>query len=76
MSLKTINQNSQHSVFSYLEDVLDYYKTAENSSLGEWPTLQIGWDGLTLNKPFYAHVRTWFANRNIKVINFNQNNRY
>lgn len=71
MPLKTVDQNSRGSVFSYLEDVLTYYKTAEDASFGEWPTDKIGWEGLTLNKPFYIHVESWFTKRNIKVINYN-----
>lgn len=68
MPFRTLYPNNQDSVFAYLDDVLTYYKTAENASLGEWPTLQIGWNDFPKTQVFYNHVITWFANRNIRVI--------
>lgn len=76
MPLKSVDQNSRYSVFSYLEDVLTYYKTTENASLGEWPVLQIGWKDFDKTQAFYRHVKSWFTSRNINVINHNNTNRY
>jgi hypothetical protein len=76
MTLKNVDQNNQDSVFSFLDDVLAYYKTAEDASLGEWPTLQIGREDFQKTQKFYCYVNSWFANRNITVIKHNKTKRY
>lgn len=76
MPFRTVDTNSRNSVFNYLEDVLDYYKTAENATLSEWPAIEKGYEPFQKNESFYRHAMSWFINRNINVIKHNKKNRY
>ncbi|NCB70855.1 MAG: hypothetical protein EOM45_03580 [Clostridia bacterium] len=76
MPLKTLDPKSKQLVYAYLDDVLTYYKTAEEASLGEWPTQQIGWQDIPLGDPFYKIVIKWFQERNVEVIMNQRGHRY
>ena len=76
MKYQILSQNNQNSVFTYLNDVLEYFKNSENASLGEWPTIEIGWEAFQKTQPFYKFVKQWFTKRNINIIQHNDTNRY
>jgi hypothetical protein len=76
MEHRIVLQNSQASIYSYLEDVLDYYKKSENASLAEWPTNDIGWEPFQKHQTFYRYVGQWFSERKIGIIRHNNSNRY
>ena len=72
---RAVNPSNQESVFEYLDAVLNYYKTAENASLGEWPTYEIGWRA-DKNSSFYRIATKWFDERNVSIIRHHDTNRF
>jgi len=75
MPNRAVNPSNQESVFAYLDAVLNYYKTTENASLGEWPTYEIGWRA-DKNVSFYRLATQWFEERNVRIIRHHDTNRY
>ena len=75
MPNRAVNPSNQESVFAYLDAVLNYYKTTENASLGEWPPHENGWYAKK-NGAFYRLAIKWFRERNVNVIRLNDSNRY
>ena len=56
--------------FDYFEDVLEYYKTTENPSFGEWPLCPF-----ERNSRFYDEAEQWFTDRGVKVL-YHKNRRF
>ena len=75
MPIKVL-EYTQTSIYNYLDDVLNYYKTANDASFGEWPDNEIGWRSYERKQRFYRYVSEWFAERDVNIINHNNSNRY
>ena len=61
---------------NYFDDVLEYYKTTENPSFGEWPQLSEGLYTVEKNSRFYEEAEQWFSDRGVQVLNHNGRRRF
>ncbi len=65
-----LSQGDAMPYFDYFENVLEYYKTTENPSFGEWPLCPF-----ERNSRFYDEAEQWFTDRGVKVL-YHKNRRF